>query len=176
MNDALIALLNGIGSGCLSEAEIQRIADEASQAYADPEAFLQANPDINYDDSFPISLGEWVVVGNLPDTVLFQADSYQALFQQITASFDRSVNFVLTPKQLAKTEPLTALHRIQVQMSSLYPEKGGYVVVDFSQPLDDALQVVLVYACDLDAVLALCQQLKIEAAAAYPRLKSQQTA
>jgi hypothetical protein len=34
-----------------------KIADEASQAYADPEAFLTANPDINYDDSFPDPTG-----------------------------------------------------------------------------------------------------------------------
>ena len=57
-------------------------AAEAAQAYADPAAFLAANPDVNYDDEFPIPLGEWVVVGSLPETVLFQADSYEELFQQ----------------------------------------------------------------------------------------------
>lgn len=163
MKDALISLLHGIASGCLSDEAIERIADEASQAYADPEAFLAANPDINYDDSFPIPLGEWVVVGSLPDTVLFQADDYETLFQHIRDSFDSSVNFVLTPKQLKKTEPATALNRIQVQLGSLYPEKGGYVLVDFSQPLDDELQCVLVCRCDLAQVLEQAQSLNIHA-------------
>ena len=86
----------------MREEDIERIADEAAQAYADPAAFLAANPDINYDDSFPIALGEWVVLGSLPDTVLFQADSYQELFQNITDSFDKSVPFTLKPKQLAR--------------------------------------------------------------------------
>src|SRR5690606_18067074 len=101
MKDPLAELLTLISSGCMTEKEIARIADQAAQAYADPQAFLQANPDINYEDDFPIPLGEWVVVGSLPDTVLFQADDYQALFEQIRASFGESVNFVLQPKQLA---------------------------------------------------------------------------
>ncbi|OHC12658.1 MAG: hypothetical protein A2002_00800, partial [Pseudomonadales bacterium GWC1_66_9] len=129
MKDPLQELIRNISSGCLDEAEIARIADEAAQAYADPQAFLAANPDINYDDSFPIPLGEWVVVGSLPETVLFQADSYEELFGQIVASFGPEVSFVLKPKQLHKVEPLKALNRIQVQLGSLYPEKGGYVLV-----------------------------------------------
>ena len=133
-------LIGKISSGCMQVTDIARIAAEAAQAYADPQAFLAANPDINYDDSFPIPLGEWVVVGSLPDTVLFQADSYDALFQQIVDSFGPGVNFVLKPKQLAKTEPLKALNRIQVQLSSLSPETQGYVLVNFSEPLDDELQ------------------------------------
>jgi len=119
MNEQLAELIRLISSGCMTEAEIQRIADEAAQAYADPAAFLAANPDVNYDDSFPIPLGEWVVVGSLPDTVLFQADDYEQLFAQVVASFGPSVAFVLKPKQLAKTEPLKALNRIQVQLGSL---------------------------------------------------------
>src|SRR3546814_20783357 len=63
-------------------------------------------------------------LGSLPETVLFQADDYQELFTQIVASFGDSVTFVLKPKQLAKTEPLTAMNRIQVQLSSLYPERS----------------------------------------------------
>ena len=85
MNEQLGELIRLISSGCMTEAEIQRIADEAAQAYADPAAFLAANPDVNYDDSFPIPLGEWVVVGSLPDTVLFQADDYEQLFAQVVA-------------------------------------------------------------------------------------------
>ncbi len=167
MKEQLISLIRAIASGCLPEAEIARIATEAAQAYADPAAFLAENPDINYDDSYPIPLGEWVVIGSLPDTVLFQADSYTALFSQITQSFGPEVSFVLKAKQLSKADPLTALKRIQVQLSSLYPEKGGYVLVDFSEPLDDALQAVLVYACELDTLLNDAQTLGIYAAAAY---------
>ncbi len=157
----------------MTDGEIARIADEAAQAYADPQAFLEANPDINYDDSFPIPLGEWVVVGSLPDTVLFQADDYQDLFSQIVASFGESVSFVLKPKQLAKTEPLTALNRIQVQLSSLYPEKGGYVLVDFSEPLDDELQAVLVYTCDVPRLLELAVDVGIYAAPALEALRAE---
>ncbi len=157
----------------MTDEEIARIADEAAQAYADPQAFLEANPDINYDDSFPIPLGEWVVVGSLPDTVLFQADDYQELFSQIVASFGESVSFVLKPKQLAKTEPLTALNRIQAQLSSLYPEKGGYVLVDFSEPLDDELQAVLVYTCDVPRLLELAVDVGIYAAPALEALRAE---
>lgn len=168
MKDALAALIRGISSGCLTDDDILRIADEAAQAYADPQAFLAANPDVNYDEAeFPIPLGEWVVVGSLPDTVLFQADGYEDLFAAVQASFGPSVDFVLKPKQLAKADPLTALKRIQVQLSALYPEKGGYVLVDFSEPLDDALQAVLVYACDLPDVLRLAVEVGIYAAPAY---------
>ncbi|AZC19926.1 MULTISPECIES: hypothetical protein [Pseudomonas] len=171
MKTALIELITRISSGCMGDAEIQRIADEASQAYADPEAFLTANPDINYDDSFPISLGEWVVVGSLPDTVLFQADTYVDLFSQIVASFGKDVSFNIKPKQLAKTEALTALNRIQIQMGSMNPENGGYVLVNFSQLLDDELQMVLVYGHDVPRVLELCAEVGIAAAPALEALK-----
>ncbi|WP_416423085.1 hypothetical protein RAM80_24930 [Pseudomonas sp. App30] len=171
MKDQLIELITKISSGCLADTDIARIADEAAQAYADPQAFLAANPDINYDDSFPIALGEWVVVGSLPDTVLFQADTYQDLFQQITDSFGPGVAFNFKAKQLAKVEPLTALNRIQVQMSSLAKEDGGYTLVDFSQPLDDELQCVLVFGKDVERVLELCAAMNIAAAASLEALK-----
>lgn len=174
MRAQLEELIGKISSGCLPQDEITRIADEAAQAYADPQAFLAANTDINYDDSFPIPLGEWMVVGNLPDTVLFQADSYDELFRQITESFGAEVSFVLTAKQLHKVEPLKALNRIQVQLSSLSKETQGYVLVDFSEPLDDELQAVLVYTSDLPRVLELAVEVGIYAAPAYERLKAAQ--
>src|SRR5262245_49077360 len=171
MKEQIAELVTLISSGCLGEEEINQIADEAAQAYADPQAFLQANPDINYDDSFPIPLGEWVVAGSLPDIVLFQADSYAELFEAIQSSFDKSVPFVLKPKQLQKADALTALNRIQVQLGALYPEKGGYVLVDFSEPLDDELQTVLVYRCDLERVMQLCVEIGIPAAPSYEAMQ-----
>ncbi|MHA6495444.1 hypothetical protein ACX0MV_19695 [Pseudomonas borbori] len=174
MKAQLEELIGRISSGCMTADEIARIADEAAQAYADPQAFLAANPDINYDDSFPIPLGEWIVVGSLPDTVLFQADSYDQLFQQIVESFGPQVSFVLKAKQLFKVEPLKALNRIQVQLASLSPETQGYVLVDFSEPLDDALQAVLVYTNDLPRVMALAVEVGIYAAPAYDTLKAAQ--
>ena len=172
MQESLEALITLISSGCMSTEEISKVATEATQAYADPQAFLTANPDINYDDTFPIPLGEWVVVGSLPDTVLFQADSYADLFANIRGSFGPQVSFVLQAKQLAKVEPLKALNRIQVQLYALYPEKHGYVLVDFSEPLDDEYQAVLVYACDLSRVMELAVEVGIYAAPAYESLRS----
>ena len=174
MRAQLEELIGKISSGCLPQDEISRIADEAAQAYADPAAFLAANPDINYDDSFPIPLGEWMVVGNLPDTVLFQADSHEELFAQITESFGAEVSFVLTAKQLKKVEPLKALNRIQVQLGSLSKDTQGYTLVDFSEPLDDELQAVLVYTTDLPRVLELAVEIGIYAAPAYEALKAAQ--
>lgn len=171
MKTQLLEFIRLISAGCLREEDIERIADEAAQAYADPAAFLAANPDINYDDSFPIPLGEWVVLGSLPDTVVFQADTYQELFQQISDSFDKSVPLTLKPKQLARTEPLVALNRIQVQMGALNKEAGGYVLLDFSQLLDDELQMVMVGQQDLERVQALAVELGIKAEPALEALK-----
>ncbi|QHF46039.1 hypothetical protein PspS35_20440 [Pseudomonas sp. S35] len=171
MKTALVELISYISAGVMGEDEVARIADEAAQAYADPAAFLAANPDINYDDSFPIPLGEWVVVGSLPETVLFQADTYGDLFAQIVASFGPGVAFNLKPKQLAKTEDLTALNRIQIQMSALSPEDGGYVLLNFSQLLDDEIQAVLVFAKDLPRVLELCAEVGIKAEPSLEALK-----
>lgn len=171
MKDQLVELIGKISSGCLPEDEILRIATEAAEAYADPEAFLAANPDINYDDTYPIPLGEWVVVGNLPDTVLFQGDSYAELLEQIMASFSSEVPFNIKPKQLLKSKPLSALNSIQVQLSSMNKDVGGYVLLNFSEPLDDELQAVLVYTCDLAQVMALCVAVGIPAAPAYEALR-----
>ena len=172
MKAQLLELITLISSGCMTDEDIARIADEAAQAYADPAAFLAANPDINYDDTFPIPLGEWVVIGSLPETVLFQADSYEELLQQIIESFGPDVPFNIKPKQLAKVEPLKALNRIQVQLSSMYKEKGGYVLIDLSELLDDELQCVLVYTSDLPRVMELAVAVGIYAAPAYEALKA----
>ncbi|BCD87060.1 hypothetical protein PSm6_34670 [Pseudomonas solani] len=175
MKTQLIELITKISSGCMSAEEIDTIADEASQAFADPEAFLAANPDINYDDSFTIPLGEWVVVGSLPETVLFHADDYPDLLQQIIDSFGPEVTFNIQPKQLKKVDPLRAMHRIQVQLSALYPEKGGYVLVGFSDPMeDDILQAVLVYKQDVARVLELADELQIDAVEVYESMKGAQ--
>lgn len=171
MKTALVELISHISACVMGQDEVARIAEEAAQAYADPAAFLAANPDINYDDTFPIPLGEWVVVGSLPDTVLFQADTYGDLFAQIVASFGPGVAFNLKAKQLAKTEALTALNRIQVQMSALSQEDGGYVLVNFSQLLDDEIQVVLVYGNVLPRVLELCAEVGIKAEPSLEALK-----
>ena len=172
MKNQLIELIGKISSGCMGEQDIERIADEAAQAYADPQAFLAANPDINYDETFPIALGEWVVVGSLPETVLFQADSYEDLFAQIVESFGPDVTFNIKPRQLAKVEPLTALNRIQIQLGAMNKEMGGYVLMNFSQPLDDELQAVLVYGNDQARVLELCAAVGIHSAPALQALKA----
>lgn len=164
--------LGMISSGCLRDEDIARIADEAAQAYADPVAFLAANPDVNYDDSFPIPLGEWVVIGSLPDTVLFQADTWMELFSQILASFGPDVAFNLKPKQLAKAEPLTAVNRIQVQLSALSKDMGGYTLMNISQPLDDELQAVLVHGRDVKRVMELGEQVGISVVPALETLRN----
>jgi len=171
MKTALVELISKISSGCMGDDEVARIADEAAQAYADAETFLAANPDINYDDTFPIPLGEWIVVGSLPETVLFQADTYMDLFAQIVASFGPGVAFNIKPKQLAKVEALTALNRIQIQLSSMNPENGGYVLINFSQLLDDEIQAVLVYGNDVPRVLELCAEVGINAAPSLEALR-----
>jgi hypothetical protein len=171
MKTALVELISKISSGCMDDDEVARIADEAAQAYADANTFLAANPDINYDDTFPIPLGEWIVVGSLPETVLFQADTYMDLFAQIVASFGPGVAFNIKPKQLAKVEALTALNRIQIQLSSMNPENGGYVLMNFSQLLDDEIQTVLVYGNDVPRVLELCAEVGINAAQSLEALR-----
>ncbi|WP_025995270.1 hypothetical protein [Pseudomonas viridiflava] len=171
MKDALAELISKISSGCMGDDEVLRVADEAAQAYADPQAFLSANPDINYDDTFPIPLGEWVVVGSLPETVLFQADTYADLFEQIVQSFGKDVTFNIKSKQLTKVEPLVALNRIQIQLSSMNKEVGGYTLMDFSQPLDDELQAVLVYGNDEARVLELAAAAGIHAAPSLQALR-----
>ena len=171
MQAQLLELITLISSGCMTDEEIARIAAEAAEAYADPAAFLAANPDINYDDTYPIPLGEWVVVGSLPDTVLFQGDSYAELLEQIMASFSSDVPFNIKPKQLAKAKPLSALNSIQVQLSIMNKDVGGYVLLNFSEPLDDELQAVLVYTCDQARVMELCVEIGIPATPAYETLR-----
>ncbi|PVZ20101.1 MULTISPECIES: hypothetical protein [unclassified Pseudomonas] len=158
MKALLTELVTLISSGCMSDEAIDTVAGEAAQAHAAPADFLAANPDVNYDDSFPIPLWQWVVLGSLPETVLFQADTGVALLEQIMASFGPAVEFHIKPKQLARTEPEVAVNRIQTQLAALSKDKGGYVLLDFCKRLDFDFQAVLVYGQDLPRVLELCAQ------------------
>ena len=55
-------------------------------------------------------------------------------------------------------------------------EKGGYVLVDFSEPLDDELQAVLVYTSDIERVMALAVEVGIYAAPALAALQAESEA
>lgn len=52
----------------------------------------------------------------------------------------------------------------------MYLEKGGYVLVDFSELLDDELQVVLVYIQDLLWVMVFCVEVGIYVVFVYESL------
>lgn len=167
MKELLVELVTLISSGSMREEDIQRIADEAAKAYANPQAFLAANPGIDYEDGCPIPLGEWVLVSSLPDSVLFQAKQADELLQQITASFGEQSPLALDASELAGADQLSALRRIQMALSELYPEAEGYELIDFSEPLECALQMVLIYTRDQPRVLGLAMELGIYAAPAY---------
>ena len=47
MKPQLLELIGKISAGCMREADIERIAEEATQAYDDPQAILADNADIN---------------------------------------------------------------------------------------------------------------------------------
>lgn len=169
MKEQLVELVTLISSGSLGEDDMRRIADEAARAYADPQAYLAANPDSDYEGGCRIPLGEWVLLGNLPDNVLLQAKQADELLQQVLDSFGTPQALALKAEDLARDDLLTALQRIQVQLSDLYPETEGYELVDFGEPLDAGLQMVLIYTRDLPRVLELATQIGIYAAPAYQR-------
>ncbi|MNY67878.1 hypothetical protein D3C86_2055440 [compost metagenome] len=56
-------------------------------------------------------------------------------------------------------------------MGSMNKDAGGYVLMNFSQLLDDELQMVLVYGNDVERVLALCAEVGIAAAPALEALR-----
>lgn len=167
MKEQLVELVTLISSGSLDDTDIQRIADEAARAWTDPQAYLAANPDTGYESGCPVPPGEWVLIGNLPDSVLFQAKQADELLQQVLDSFGPLESVPLTPGELAGVDLLTALQRIQVQLSELYPQTEGYELVDFGEPLDGGLQMALIYTRDLQRVLALATEIGIYAAPAY---------
>lgn len=167
MKERLVELITLISSGSMRDEDIQRIADEAARAYADPQAFLAANPGVDYEAGCPIPLGEWVLVGGLPDSVLFQAKGVDALLRQIAASFGSESALHLQADELAGADPLEALKRLQMDLSSLYPEAEGYELLDFSEPLETELQMVLIYTRDLPRVMELAMDLGIYVAPAY---------
>lgn len=167
MKELLVELVTLISSGSLGDDDIRRIANEAASAYADPQAYLTANPHSGYEDGCGIPLGQWVLLDALPDNVLFQARQPDELFQQILDSFGPPDEVPLKAEALTGVDLLTALKRIQVQLSDLYPQTEGYELLDFGEPLDSGLQMVLIYTRDLPRVLALAMELGIYAAPAY---------
>ena len=92
--------------------EIDGIATEAAQAYADADAFLAANPDINYDDSFPIPLGEWVVVGSLPGALSGQA-AYTDIGRARTEVFDGIAASLEYAREVGMPLAIEPLHPMQ---------------------------------------------------------------
>lgn len=167
MRAQLVELVTLISSGSLDDTDIRRIADEAAHAAADPQAYLAANPDGGYEDGGPLPLWQSVLLGNLPDNVLFQANQADELFQQVLDSFGAPTELPLKVESLAGVELLDALRRIQIQLSELYPQTEGYELLDFGEPLETELQMVLIYTRDLPRVLELAMALDIYAAPAY---------
>lgn len=114
MKEILNELIIFISIGCMGVEEIWWIVDEVVQVYVDLVGFFVVNLDINYDDSFLILFGEWVVVGSLLDIVLFQVDIYVELFVWIVVFFGKDVVFNIKLKQLFKIELLVVFNCIQV--------------------------------------------------------------
>ncbi len=169
MKAQLMELLTLISSGSLAEDDIERIAEEANKAFSDPEGYLAMHPNCGYEEGGRPSLGEWVLLANLPDSVLFQARQADELYQQVVDSFGEqpSATLELTPADLAGLELVPALERIQAQLSVLYPQTDGYELVEFGEPLEDGLQMVLIFTRDLPRLQALAAELGIYAAPAF---------
>lgn len=167
MKELLVELVTLISSGSLGDDDIRRIADEAAKAYANPQAYLTANPHSGYEDGCGIPLGQWVLLDALPDNVLFQARQPDELLQQILDSFGSPDEMPLEVEALAGVDQLNAMQRIQAQLSELYPQTDGYELIDFGEPLEGGLQMVLIYTRDLPRLLALAMELGIYAAPAY---------
>ena len=64
-----------------------------------------------------------------------------------------------------------AITFIRAYLASIRGRSGGYVLVNLSQPLDDEIQVVLVYGNDVPRVLELCAEVGIAAAPSLEALK-----
>ncbi|MFC3608705.1 hypothetical protein [Stutzerimonas tarimensis] len=169
MKQQLVELITLISSGALDERDIERIADEAALAYADPQAYLASHLGNGYEEGSRQSLGEWVLLDNLPDNVLFQAQQADELYRKIINSFgpEQPANLALPPEALTGLELLDALERIHAQLSALYPKTDGYELVEFGEPLEEGLQMVLIYTRDLPRLQALAVETGIYAAPAF---------
>lgn len=171
MKQQLAELIGLLSSGALEETDIATIVDQVMAAVDAPDTFLANNPDIYFEEDFPLPLWEWVLLNELPAEVLFNADNLVDLYQQLMESFGDDAGFELQPDQLDEEDPLLALEQIQNQIQQFGLDHGGYTLIDFSQSLGDDIQVAMVYAQDLPRIQQLCDELGIYVAASDEALR-----
>lgn len=162
MQQQLTELVTLLSSGALEDEDVTTIVNQVLAAAEDGEGFLAANPDIYYEDDFPLPLWEWVLVNELPLEVLFVAPSLDELYPQLLEAFGEDTEAGLTVEQImACDDALQALELIQAQLAQFNAENGGYILVDFSQSLTDEMMVAMVYRNDLPRLQELCDELGI---------------
>ncbi|AMC34637.1 hypothetical protein [Janthinobacterium sp. B9-8] len=146
-----------IADGGLEQNDILAMSAEVLKAANDAESYLANDKESAYQAHFAIPLWEWVLIEQLEDGLLFRANKADALYAQIEEAFGDG-ELELTSAALKDLSNADALCLIQKELDP------AYTLVNFSKPLNDEMQVLLMRSNKLDRFLALCKTLELAAA------------
>ena len=160
MHKLITELLEIIADGGFDQDDILAMSTEVSNAHANPAEYLEQNPSTNYPADCKMPVWEWVLLEQLSDGLTFRSSKIDAIYAQIVDAFGDD-ELDLMPEQLAEIDSLAAIKLIQEELSP------HYTLLNFSDSLNEEMQVILVRSHHLPRFLALCQELGIQATPSY---------
>ncbi|AZN35917.1 hypothetical protein [Iodobacter ciconiae] len=146
-----------IADGGLEQNDIMAMSTEVLKAEKDAEAYLANDKESAYQAHFAIPLWEWVMIEQLEGGLIFRAKQADALYAQIEDAFGEG-ELDLAATALKELSNADALALIQKELAP------AYTLVNFSKPLNDEMQIVLIRSNKLERFLALCETLELSAA------------
>lgn len=155
MNQTQITeLFSIIADGGLEANDIAAMCAEVVKAEADPQTYLANDPKSNYKADFTIPLWQWVLLEQLEDGLIFRAAKADELYKQVEDAFGEG-ELVLTSAELKDIQATEALALIQKELDPTY------TLVNFSQPLNGEMQLILLRSNKLGRFTELCRTLDI---------------
>ncbi|WP_297574373.1 hypothetical protein [uncultured Deefgea sp.] len=158
MQTQIIELFELIADGGLDHDDILAMSAEVIAAQQDPIAYRARHAADFYPSEMAVPLWEVVLLEQLADGLIFNAQSIPALYQHISEAFGEG-ELELQASALAELSETSALKAIQDELNP------NFTLIDFSQR--EQMQMLLVRTHHLTAFFKLCQALNIQASIAY---------
>jgi hypothetical protein len=149
-----------IADGGFEPNDIAAMSAEVLKAASDAESYLANDKDSAYPTNAAIPLWEWVLIEQLEDGLIFRASKADALYAQIEDAFGEG-ELSLTSAELTALSNSDALQLIQKELAPTY------TLVNFSKPLNDEMQVLLLRSNKLSRFLVLCKTLELIATPSF---------
>lgn len=153
-------LIAKLSAGSWEESEIESATNELALAIDDPDTYLNEHPDdawivevCDYDKAEYGPLLQFMTLLSIFAPLSASGDNADEIADEVEELFDDLELSVPTTSKKQNYEWYEAL--INNAIAQIHPEKGGFRLLYFHQPIDENLHLIPVYCSDIPRILEI---------------------